>query len=276
MTRYLGDRVDKVLADFPCGGSMACYLGDCLDVLPTLPDGCVDMVFADLPYGVTGNRWDFKISLSKLWPELVRVSKQQSALVFTATQPFATTLITSQPSLFRYDMVWTKSQTFGFLNVKRRPLSAHEGILVFSRASCNSQSASPMTYNPQMTIGLPYVKTCARGSEHFRSSPKLLLRRTNQNFGERWPTTHLAIRNPKIRGGHPTQKPVALLEWIVRTFSNPGDTILDPTMGSGTTGVACRNTGRNFIGIERDQAYFETARKRILASRAPQQEALAL
>lgn len=236
-------------------------LGDCLEKLKDLKDGSVDFVFADLPYGVTANKWDSVIPFAPLWEQLLRVGKKNCAYVFTATQPFATALINSNPKMFRYDLVWQKPQGTGHMNAKCRPLAAHESMLIFSRATANPQSLERMTYNPQKVVGKPYsMKARTSYSEGYNHSNGLFHPPIN-NAGERYPVSFIAIIPDK--GLHPTQKPVALLEWLILTYSNEGDLILDPTMGSGTTGVACVNTGRRFIGVEQDASYFATAQRRI-------------
>lgn len=237
-------------------------LGDCLSLMPVLPDASVDMVFADLPYGVTANKWDTVIPFEPLWRELLRVAKPNAAFVFTATQPFATALIMSQPKLFRYDLVWEKTTATGHLNAKKMPLRAHEHVLVFYRKAG--------AYNPQITPA-----TELRGSTSSRSQAQ------SSNYGyaaDKPPWVDNGLRQPRsvIKIGvekrrasvHPTQKPVALLEWLIKTYSNSGDVILDPTMGSGTTGVAALNTGRRFAGFEKDRSYYQSAKQRISATQA--------
>ena len=235
--------------------------GDCLDLLPSIPAGSVDLVCADLPYGVTANKWDSVIPFEPLWAELLRVGKRNAAFVFTATQPFATALINSQPKLFRYDLVWEKPNATGFFNARFAPLRAHETVVVFYRAK--------PTYHPQMSAGKPYKGMFApkeQMSVNYRdmSGAKAYTRRENPT-GERFPRSvfFIAAKETKL---HPTQKPVALLEWLVKTYTNPGDTVLDPTAGSFTTGVACINTGRSFIGIERDAGYFDLGLRRCHAA----------
>lgn len=232
-------------------------LGDCLELLPTLPAGSVDMVFADLPYGVTANKWDSVIPFAPLWEQLLRVGKKNCAYVFTATQPFATALINSQPRLFRYDLIWQKNRHTGHLNVNKMPLRTHETILVFYRAL-------PI-YNPIKTEG-----HTARDAWNTTKTPVvsqnlgIQRKRTPYVAGEfRMPGSSIKISCDDKARVHPTQKPVALLERLVKTYSNEGDMILDPTMGSGTTGVACANTGRRFVGIEQDTTYFATATRRV-------------
>ena len=227
------------------------HQGECLEVMRTLPDGCVDMVLCDLPYGTTQNKWDSVIPLDQLWNEYRRLCK--GVMVFTATQPFSSILVASNLPLFKYEWVWRKSRVTGVLNAKRQPLRCHEMVLVF----CDGVS----TYNAQ---GLQIKGTVTRqggNSDNYgsRSSANYIQEFTN------WPRSVLDI--PSVGGTtHPTQKPVALMEYMIKTYTNPGDVVLDNTMGSGTTGVACMNTDRRFIGIERDEGYFKIAKDRIDAA----------
>lgn len=226
---------------------MKLFCGDCLDILPTLPDGCVDLVLCDLPYGTTQNKWDSVLPLDVLWREYERVCV--GAVVLTASQPFTSTVVVSKLDWFKYAWVWEKSAATGHLNAKRMPMKLHEDVLVFSKG------AAP--YNPQ---GLtPYNKVTRRGGNgsNFGASGV-------ENFQERTNYPRSIVRFPhEGKAVHPTQKPVALMEYLIRTYTNPGDVVLDNTMGSGTTGVAAINTGRDFIGIEKDPGYFEIAERRI-------------
>lgn len=231
--------------------------GCCLEELIKIPTDSIDMVFADLPYGVTANKWDTVIPFEPLWREILRIGKKNAAFVFTATQPFATAMINSQPKLFRYDLVWDKKLPTGFLNAKRIPLRVHELILVFYRKLPK--------YTPQKTTGKPYSRKGRGSSTNYRLKHDALSRTYD---GSGYPTSLIQIFSRDVYVGnkythHPTQKPVALLEWLVKTYSNPGDVILDPTMGNGTTGAACANTQRYFVGIEKDATYFATATKRV-------------
>ncbi len=229
--------------------------GDCLEILPTLEAGSVDMVLCDLPYGTTQNKWDSVIPLDLLWAEYWRIVKPNGAVVLTAAQPFTTALISSCIKHFRYALVWDKVGTTGFQTAKVMPLRRHEDVVVFYR--------SKPTYNPAMeTRGEPRKKG---GSKNDNGCYGDL--RSSESFNNTYyPTSIIQISNASKAGlVHPTQKPVALMEYLIRTYTNEGETVLDNTMGSGTTGVACRNTNRNFIGIERDPAYFAIAQGRILA-----------
>lgn len=233
-------------------------LGDCLALLPALQANAVDMVFADLPYGVTANKWDSVITFAPLWEQLLRVGKKNCAFVFTATQPFATALICSQPNLFIQELIWDKTRGTDFPNANVRPLNRHENIMVFSRATANPMSKLRVSYNPQKTAGNTYVSKRGSKTDNYGTGLDAVEREQTGRF----PTSIIEFKRDKNKV-HPAQKPVALLEWLIKTYTNPGDTVLDPTTGSGTPGVACANTGRCFVGIEQDTTYFETATRRV-------------
>lgn len=226
--------------------------GDCLELMRDIPDASVDMVLCDLPYGTTQNKWDSIIPFDALWREYLRICR--GAIVLTAAQPFTSTLVMSQPGLFKYEWVWEKGNATGFLNAKKQPLRAHESVLVFYREQ--------PTYNPQMTHGHERKTTKRKtvGSECYGEGNAL----TVYDPTSRYPRSVQRISSDKQKVAlHPTQKPVALMEYLIRTYTNGGDTVLDNCMGSGTTGVACMNTGRRFIGIELDAGYFDVASGRI-------------
>lgn len=233
--------------------------GDCLELLPHVADESVSMVFADLPYGVTKNKWDTPIDLAALWTELLRVGKRNAAFVFTATFDFAVALRESQRRLSCYDCMWDKGVVSGFLNANRQPLRRHEQILVFTRAQ--------PTYNPQKIQGARVVKQLRPDAG--ANYGKFFDTREERVYTERYPTSVVYFACPRVKGGHPTQKPVALLEWLIRTYTNPGDMVLDPTAGSGTTLLACLNTGRHGIGMEKDATYFATAQRRLAEAQPP-------
>jgi len=226
--------------------------GDCLKLMRDLPGASVDMILCDLPYGTTQNKWDSVIPLGELWQQYRRLSR--GAIVLTAAQPFTSALVMTAPDLFRYEWIWEKTNAVGFLNAKKQPLRAHESVLVFS--------SGPAPYLPQKTAG-HVRKTTKRGlvsTGSYGAASELI----EYDSTERYPRSVQIFPSDKQRGAtHPTQKPVALMEYLIRTYTNPGDLVLDNCMGSGTTGVACVNTGRRFIGMEMDQGYFEIAKNRI-------------
>lgn len=225
-------------------------LGDCLEVMAGIPDGSVDLILCDLPYGTTACKWDSVIPFGPLWAQYRRIAKKNAAIVLTASQPFTTALIASNMREFRYDLKWCKTQATGFYNANRMPMRAHEDIAVFYRAL--------PTYNPQKTPGEAYRQRRGSASDVYQGKD---LHETVSD-GARHPLSWRVFQRDADKS-HPTQKPVALMEYLIRTYTNEGETVLDNCMGSGTTGVACANTGRRFIGIELDPGYFEIARSRI-------------
>ena len=230
--------------------------GDCLERMKEIPDGSVDMILADLPYGTTSrNEWDKKIALSPLWEQYERIIKGNGAIVLFSQMPFGAELIQSNRRLFRYEWIWKKPRATGFLNANRMPLRAHENILVFYK--------SLPTYNPQKTAGKPYKHCDGRQNDLLIYSDFIPLGSKSET-GERFPVDVISFVNFNDKNKtHPTQKPVALLEYLIKTYTNEGETVLDNVMGSGSTGVAAVNTGRKFIGIELDPGFYETAKNRI-------------
>lgn len=226
--------------------------GDCLEMMKLIPDGSVDMVLCDLPYGTTQNGWDSLIPFPELWAEYKRVGKENCAFVLTAQPPFDKVLGCSNLAMLKYEWIWEKTKATGHLNAKKQPMKAHENVLVFY--------SKQATYNPQKTEGKPY-KGSGGGSKNDNYGDFEAVREGSQD-GSRYPRSVIQFAH-ESKPVHPTQKPVALMEYLIRTYTNRGDTILDNTMGSGTTGVAASNTGREFIGIERDDKYFAIAQKRI-------------
>jgi DNA modification methylase len=222
-----------------------------------IPDGAVDMVLCDLPYGTTACKWDSVIPFEPLWAHYRRVTKPNAAIVLTASQPFTTALIASNMGDFRYCWVWEKTRASNPYLASRQPLRSHEDICVFSL------SGSPR-YAPQKAAGSAYTissKAGGRVASDVKSNSKSFAGKVADG---RFPRSVIQFSNSSAEAGyHPTQKPVALMEYLIRTYTNEGDTVLDNTMGSGTTGVACANTGRKFIGIERDPQYFAIAERRI-------------
>ena len=229
-------------------------LGDCLERMKEIETGTVDMILCDLPYGTTCCSWDAVIPFEPLWEQYERVIKENGAIVLFAAQPFAAVLATSNLKLFRYEWIWEKPAATGFFNAHFQPLRAHENILVFYK--------SKPTFNPIKTFGHER-KTAKRkdiGSEHYGKQVNIKA----YDSTERYPRSVQIFSSDKQKSNfHPTQKPVALCEYLIRTYTNEGETVLDNTMGSGTTGVACVNTGRVFIGIEQEQKYFDIAQERI-------------
>lgn len=227
--------------------------GDCLLRMQELPDHSIDMILTDLPYGTTQCRWDAVIPLEPLWSQYWRILKKHGAVVLFAAQPFGSILVGSQVEHWKQTLIWKKNVASNFLNAKRQHLAIHEEIHVFA-------SSTPR-YFPQMQIGKPY-KNKRSGKDDTGDCYGTIKQRTDTlNGGTRYPTTVLDFS--RETGLHPTQKPVPLLEYLIKTYSEIGDSVLDNTMGSGSTGVACLNTNRSFIGIEMDTAYFNTASHRL-------------
>lgn len=252
-------------------------LGDCLERMKEIPDGSVDLVLTDPPYGTTACKWDAVIPFEPMWAQVRRVLKPNGAAVFTASQPFTSALVMSNPGWFKYCLVWEKTRATGHVHAKNKPMKKHEDVLVFSSGTTvhASQSATRMTYNPQGLTFAPYVhKRPSAGSTGGGSTvaPRKSHKKERLVEFTGYPTSILPIASEHNVGSgafHPTQKPVALMEYLIRTYSNEGETVLDFTMGSGTTGVACVNTGRKFIGIERDENYFQVAKERIESTPPP-------
>ena len=226
--------------------------GDCLELLKEVPDSSVNLVLSDLPYGITRNEWDKPLDLDRVWREYKRVLAPRGAVVLFAANPFATKLITSNPKWFRYEWVWNKKSPKGFLNANRMPLRVHELILVF-------YPALPK-YNPQFTPrDKPITQRAGNPSSNYDGyTPTVTV------TDKRYPTDLLAFSNAQhLTKTHPTEKPVELLEYLIKTYTDEGDMVLDSCMGSGATGVACVHTRRSFIGIELNRGYFNTAIKRV-------------
>lgn len=234
-------------------------LGDCLERMKEIEDGSVDMVLTDPPYGTTACKWDSVIPFEPMWEQLKRVTKKNGAIVMTASQPFTSALVMSNPKMFRHEWVWDKVNRYtGSLQANKRRLRRHEDVIVFS-------SLPVRTYNKQWRDGKPYSVKRTNGHGAYVSDAEKNTARVGVSDGRHNPCSIIEIPsdNKKESGLHPTQKPVALMEYLIRTYTNEGETVLDFTMGSGTTGVACVNTNRSFIGIERDPDYFNIAKKRI-------------
>ena len=235
--------------------------GDCLELMKDIPDESVDMILCDLPYGTTASKWDKVIPFDQLWEQYSRVIKKNGAIVLFGSEPFSSKLRMSNIKNYKYDWVWEKPKASGFLLAKKRPLSAHEVVSVFYKKM--------PTYNPQFTEGKPYLREFKKGhqgseTESYNHVPNPL--KTRKSDGKRYPRSVQKFTTSEFddfHGSHPTQKPIALLEYLIKTYTNENETVLDNTMGSGSTGVAAINTNRDFIGIELDETYFKIAENRI-------------
>lgn len=232
------------------------YLGDCLEIMPNLPEHSVDMILCDLPYGTTKCKWDVIIPFEPLWEQYNRVIKDNGAIVLFGSEPFSSHLRLSNLKMYKYDWYWNKTKPSGHLNAKKQPMRAVEVICVFYKSQC--------TYNPQ---GLIYGEfNNNRPSRESKIDGEYTFGK-EKHFGisnaKGYPKNILEYANPNNNLLHPTQKPVNLLEYLIKTYTNEGETVLDNCMGSGSTGVACVHTNRSFIGIEKDEHYYKIAQERI-------------
>lgn len=241
--------------------------GDCLERMKEIPDGSVDMILTDPPYGTTACKWDSVIPLDLMWNQLKRIIRPKGAIVLFGQEPFSSFLRCSNIAMFKYDWYWRKTRPSGFVNAKLKPLKDIEIISVFSEGKTANGSKDNMAYYPQglTDINLKWSRPEVylngdSGVNPARKSHKL--NRVIEKGG--YPRQILDYPNPNNNVMHPTQKPVALMEYLVKTYTNECETVLDFTMGSGTTGVACNNLNRKFIGIEMDENYFQVAKERIL------------
>ncbi len=244
-------------------GDISLYNADCFDILPKITSNSIDLVLADLPYGTTACKWDSVLPLDKLWVEYERVTKENAAIVLTAAQPFTWRLCASNPEWFRYELIWEKPNGTNPMLVKQQPFRVHENILVFYKKQ--------PTYNPQMMTGAVYsgFEDMSNYDQHTLYAEKITqktigevygdgtISRHKQNDGTRYPRS--VQKFAQDRSGHPTKKPVELFRWLIRTYSNPGELVLDNTLGEGTTAVAALLEERRCIGIELEKKYFDRA-----------------
>jgi len=243
--------------------SSTLFHGDCLELMRKVPDASVDLVLTDLPYGVTQNHWDSVIPLDRLWEEWLRVAKKDCSFVLFGQGMFTAKLMFSNPDLWKYNLIWDKHLAGDFLNSHRRPMRIHEDIVVFQRGNT--------PYNPQMTVGQRlhtrknYPREGVEGLKGSNNYGKIKVQKhLSPGSTEKYPESIVSFQKPHpATAVHPTEKPVNLLRWLIATYSNPGDTVLDCTMGSGSTGVAAVMEGREFIGIELEEKYFSLAQERI-------------
>jgi len=229
--------------------------GDCLEVMPQIPSGSIDMILCDLPYGTTACKWDTVIPLEPLWEQYNRVIKDNGAIVLTATNPFSSVLVSSNLKGFKHEWIWQKEKGVGFQVAKYRPMQEHEHVLVFTK------KGERVNYYPIKEKRDKPIKSKGASTKS-GSSPIAYLNNINKTYVDRYPTSikKFPRDNNKI---HPTQKPVALFEYLIKTYTNEGEVVLDNCIGSGTTAIAALNTGRYFIGIEKEKKYFDIAKERI-------------
>ena len=230
---------------------------ECIVAMKEIEDNSIDAVITDPPYGTTACKWDSVIPFKPMWEQLNRIIKSSGAIVLFGCEPFSSALRMSNIKNYKYDLIWNKIRASGFLNANKIPLKQHENISLFYKKL--------PTYNPQKYIDKPYDKTKYNGQYREQNVYGSFVNKTSINNGERFPKSILKFSQDWSRQQqiHPTQKPVALMEYLIKTYTDENETVLDFTMGSGTTGIACINTNRKFIGIELDNKYFEVAKKRI-------------
>lgn len=240
------------------------YLGDCLEVMKRIPDKSVDMVLTDPPYGTTACKWDSVIPFEPMWEQLKRVTKDNGAIVLFGNEPFSTMLRASNISWYKYEWYWRKERGTNFLNFQYQPAKVVENIMVFGNLATSYSKKGTLKYYPQMEEGKAYkqrqggVGESVGRDESTRQNKKNII---TVNNGTRFPNNILDYTNEK--GAHPTQKPVPLMEYLIKTYTQEGETVLDFTIGSGTTAVACVNLNRHFIGIEKEPTYYEIAKRRV-------------
>ena len=245
------------------------YNGDCLDIVPTLPAGSIDAIITDLPYGTTACKWDTVIEFAPMWKEVKRVLKVNGVFVTTSSQPFTSALVCSNLEMFRYEWIWQKDKPTNIYFKDVQPMKYHENVLVFSQSGSHNMSKVKASYNAQMEAKPEGNKR--KNRERTFKSNGIFGDRVFENKSKRGEQDDIFPKsiqffNRHQNGIHPTQKPVALYEYLIRTYTNEGETVLDLTMGSGTTIIAAMNTNRHSIGIEKDAAIFQTAKNRIEAN----------
>lgn len=233
---------------------MKLYHDDCFNVFPLIGEKSIDLVLCDMPYGTTQNKWDSVLDITKVFAQIRILGKPNAAIILFGQSLFTANLIVKSPS-YRYTLIWEKSRAGGFLNANRMPLCAHEDITV--------HYDSLPTYNPIKEPSKPYVKKAVTNGDGGNYGKFDRAGTIAENKGDRFPRSVIKIPNENFKSQHPTQKPVSLMEYLIKTYSNEGDTVLDFCMGSGTTGVACKNLNRDFIGIEKEKEYYDIAVKRI-------------
>lgn len=236
------------------------YQGDCIELMKSIPDNSIDMVLCDLPYKETGNKWDRGIDLKAVFDEYRRIIKEDGCIALNGTMKFGFQLYEVASDLYKYEWVWEKDNGTNAPNVNFQPFRIHEYVFIFGKGRVTNGTRTPMNYYPQKTEGKPYTQMSGRMSENWKGGLKNVI--TDNPTGLRHPKTIQKFTRDKS-GLHPTQKPVAMCEYFIKTYTSEGATVLDNCMGSGSTGVACVNSNRNFIGIELDERYFNIAKERI-------------
>lgn len=267
-------KVEDIVSSPNCSntfvGRSVLFNADCFDVFPTIADKSVDMILCDLPYNTTEAHWDLIIPFEPLWKQYERVIKDSGSIVLTAQQPFSSMVVMSNLKLFKHTFIWEKDKCANFLAGSYQPLKIHEEILVFSKGGFTHNAKIKATYNSQLTDRKPRVKDNSikdrsDGMNALLPRPNPTKLKSSDNFmaDKNLAKSVIYFATEHKDRLHPTQKPIALMEYLIKTYTNEGETVLDNCMGSGTTGVACKKTGRHFIGIEKDAKYFELAVRRV-------------
>lgn len=236
--------------------------GDCLELMKDIPDGSIDMVLCDLPYGTTACKWDSIIPLEPLWKEYKRIITDRGVIVLTASQPFTTKLISSNYEMFKYEWIWEKENATGFQLANVMPLKTHENILVFSKGYTYPNSKNKIVYHPQGLIE-NIKKRSKRGNKGNYLTESGCKNDEYVPKFKGYPKSILKINTERKKGNHPTQKPVALFEYLIKTYTNENEIVLDNCAGSFTTAIACLNTNRHYICMEKEKKYFDIGEKRI-------------
>jgi len=236
------------------------FLGDCLEIMRNIDDNSIDMILCDLPYGTTRCKWDIPIPFKFLWKEYERITKETANIILTSAQPFTSKLILSNLNLFKYELIWNKRKVTGFLNAKKRPLVQHENILVFYK---KFGTYNPIMHDNKLKREFKEVKKIDKTKVYGKQKSHIKNIEDNISYPRSIIEKVGVLGNSDEKVNHPTQKPIGLFEYLIKTYSNPNDLVLDNCMGSGTTGVACKRNNRNFIGIELDKGYFDIAKDRI-------------
>ena len=244
------------------GSTIRLERGDCLELMKEIADESIDMVLCDLPFGTTANAWDRRIPMEPLWEQYRRIIKPAGCIALFAQPPFDKLLGTSNINMFKYEWVIETTQATGFLNSKVAPMKCHTNVLIFSKGTASHHGKANMLYNPQMTEGEPY-KVSRKTDSAARDTYKLKERTDCQNTGTRYPRDVLHFARDSSDRWHPCQKPVAACEYLIRTYTDPGALVLDNAMGSGTTGVACIRSGRDFLGMEIEKKYYDRTVERL-------------
>ena len=255
--------LSHLTAELDTGIAMNLMLGDCLERMKEIPDGSVDLILTDPPYGTTACKWDTVIPLDAMWTQLNRIIKSNGAIALFSSQPFTSALVMSNPKYFKYEWIWKKTRFTGHLNATKMPLKAHENVMIFSKGVINYKPIKTLApedkIDKRKNVNPSFIKS---GSTYNGSKEMINIRKKDD--GTRYPTSVQEFKNPNNNNVHPTQKPIDLLEYLVKTYTNESELVLDFTAGSFSTGIACLNTNRKFIGFELDDKYYDIGKERLI------------